>query len=89
VLVEKKINFRKNFGTGSLPLGKYIVGLELVYPGGVAPSSAHFEVVEKTGSDFLGALILILIFLILVIAIVIVILIIRRKRKEEQAQGSG
>ena len=87
VLVEKKINFRKNFGTGSLPLGKYIVGLELVYPGGVAPSSAHFEVVEKTGSDFLGALILILIFLILVIAIVIVILIIRRKRKEEQSQS--
>ena len=40
-------NFKRNFDTGQLPLDKYIVGLELVYPGGVAPSSAHFEVVEK------------------------------------------
>ncbi len=87
VLVEKKMNFRKNFGTGGLPLGKYIVGLELVYPGGVAPSSAHFEMVEKSPTDFLGTLILILIALILIIAIVIVILIIMRKKKEEQSQG--
>ncbi len=84
VLVEKKMNFRKNFGTGSLPLGRYIVGLELVYPGGVAPSSAHFEVVEKTATDFLGMIILILIIFILIIAILIIILIIRRKRKQEQ-----
>ncbi len=84
VLVEKKMNFVKNFGTGSLPLGKYVVGLELVYPGGVAPSSAHFEVVQKSGTDILGMLIFILVIFILIIAILIIILIIRRKRKQEQ-----
>ncbi len=84
VLVEKKMNFVKNFGTGSLPLDDYIVGLELVYPGGVAPSSAHFEIVQKSGSDILGMLIFILVIFILIIGIFIIILIIRRKRKQEQ-----
>jgi len=84
VLVEKKMNFRKNFGTGSLPLNEYIVGLELVYSGGVAPSSAHFEIVEKTATDFLGTIVFILLLFILIILILIIILVIRRKRKQEQ-----
>ena len=87
VLVEKKMNFRKNFGTGSLPLNKYIVGLELVYPGGVAPSSAHFEIVQKTATDFLGTMVFILLLFILIILILIIILIIRRKRKQEQTSS--
>jgi hypothetical protein len=86
VLVEKKMNFRKNFGTGSLPLGKYIVGLELVYPGGVAPSSAHFEIVEKTATDFLGRIIFILMLAILILGILIIILIIRRRKKQEATE---
>ncbi len=84
VLVEKTINFRRNFGTGNLPLGKYIVGLELIYPGGVAPSSAHFEIVQKSATDFLGSLIFFLIVAILILAIFIIFLIIRRQRKKEQ-----
>ncbi|MCK4647547.1 hypothetical protein KAT24_01290 [Candidatus Pacearchaeota archaeon] len=84
VLVEKKVNFRRNFGTGSLPLGKYIVGLELVYSGGVAPSSAHFEIVQKTATDFLGSLMFILLIAILILAILIILLIIRRKKQQEQ-----
>ena len=82
VLVERKINFRRNFGTGSLPLGRYIVGLELIYPGGVAPSSAHFDMVQKTAEDFLGSLIFILLVAIIITAILIVLLIILRKNKE-------
>ena len=85
VLVEKKMNLRKNFGTGSLPLGTYIVGLELVYPGGVAPSSAHFEVVETTATDFLGIVVFILLLFILVVLISMIALIIIRKRKQAQA----
>jgi hypothetical protein len=85
VMVEKKIDFKKNFDTGSLPLGKYIVALELIYPGGVAPSSAHFEIVEKTATDFLGNLILILLIAITVIAILIIILVIRRKRQQQMS----
>ena len=47
ILVEREINFKKNFDTGALPLGEYIVGLELIYPNGVATSSAHFEIIKK------------------------------------------
>ncbi len=86
VLVENKMNFRRNFGTGSLPLGKYIVGLELIYSGGVAPSSAHFEIVQKSPIDFLVSLIFILLIAILLIAILIILLIIRRKKQQEQVQ---
>ncbi|MDD5023380.1 MAG: hypothetical protein PHU63_04390 [Candidatus ainarchaeum sp.] len=89
VLVEKQINFRRNFGTGSLPLGKYIVGLELVYPGGVAPSSAHFEVVQKTAGDFFSSLIFILLIAIILVSIFIVLLLIKRKRDKEKQQPAN
>ena len=65
---------------------KYIVGLELVYSGGVAPSSAHFEVVQKTATDFLVSLIMILLLLILIIGIFIIFLIIRRKKRQEETK---
>ena len=86
LLVEKKKNFRKNFDIGDLPLGRYVVGLELIYPGGVAPSSAHFEIVETTASDFLGTIVLVLLLFILVVAIAIIVLIIWRKKKQGQMQ---
>ncbi len=82
VLVEEEVSFKKNFDTGALPLGEYIVGLELVYPGGVAPSSAHFEIVEKTPEEFIAKLIFYLIILIIIVAIIIVIFLIRRKTRE-------
>lgn len=84
VLVEKKINFKRNFKTGMLPLGDYIVGLELVYPGGTAPSSAHFEVVKKSPEDILGIILFFLMVLILIVAILIVIILILKRRKEEE-----
>jgi len=87
LLVEEQVQLRRNFDTGNLPLGDYIVGLELVYPGGVAPSSAHFIVVERAISTILGRIILFLIILILIVAIIIIILLIIRKIKErKQAQ---
>jgi len=81
VLVEKQINFKRNFGTGMLPLGKYIIGLELVYPNGVAPSSAHFDVVEKVPFSFAN-LVFYLIIAILIIAILLVIVLIIRRREK-------
>ncbi len=86
LLVEDKMSLYRNFGTGSIPVGKYIIELELVYPGSRAPSSAHFEVVETTTEDFLGLLMFILITAIIIVSILIVVLSIRakgRKRKEE------
>ena len=84
LLIEEQIQLRRNFDTGNLPIGDYIVGLELVYPGGVAPSSAHFIVVERAIPSILGRIILFLIILILIIAIIIIILLIIRKIKERR-----
>ncbi len=46
-LIEDKKTFKLNFDTGLLPLGDYVIELELVYPNGVATSSASFKVVEE------------------------------------------
>ena len=82
VLVTDKMDFERDFGTGMLPAGSYIITLDLVYPGGVAPSSARFEVVPMTAGSLLGAILFFLIFLILVVVIIIIIILIRRKRRE-------
>ena len=87
LLVEEQVQLKRNFDTGALPIGDYVVGLELVYSGGVAPSSAHFIVIERAISTILGRIILFLIILILIIAIIIIIVLIIRKIKEKrQAQ---
>lgn len=82
VLVEKQVNFKRNFDTGFLPLGKYIVGLELIYPNGVAPSSAHFEITAGRQSTLYGKIVFFLINLILLILILLILLIIWRIIKQ-------
>ncbi len=84
VLVDRQIEFNKDFDIGLLPLGQYVIGLELIYPGGVAPSSAHFQVVEKTPGRFFGKLVFWLIIFIILVFIMIIILLIKRKRDEEK-----
>ena len=85
MLVEDLTELDRNFDTGALPLGKYVVGLELRYPNGVAPSSAHFEVTE--GISTIGRIILYLISLILLILILLLLILLwrRRKKKKEDA----
>ncbi len=85
-MIDDKVEFNRNFDTGILPLGKYIVGLQLVYPNGVAPSSAHFEVVERE-RRFFGKLVFFLIILILIVLIIIIILLIKRQRDKKKQQG--
>src|SRR3990172_2166220 len=58
LLVDRLTNIDRNFDTGALPFGQYVVGLELRYPNGVAPSSAHFEVTRGKGASILGRIIL-------------------------------
>jgi len=87
LLIDKKMDFKRNFDTGILPPGKYIVGLELVYPNGVAPSSAHFEVVEKERVSLFGKLVFYLILLILLTGILIVILLIIRRKKQIKSRN--
>lgn len=83
ILVQNETVLNRNFDTGALPIGDYVVGLELVYPNGVAPSSARFSVVQKP-SNFFGNLVIVLLVLIIVILILIIILIIHRRRRLEK-----
>lgn len=84
LLVEKEVEFKRNFGTGMLPLGKYIVGLELIYPGGVAPSSAYFEVIKRSPVNFLALIIFFLIIIIIIIIILLIIYLIRRRQERNK-----
>lgn len=54
-VLESK-DFIKEFHTDNLPPGKYIVGLEIFYPGAFATSSVQFEVLEKGYIPFLSKL---------------------------------
>jgi hypothetical protein len=84
VLVEKQINLRRDFDTGMLPPGDYVVGLVLRYSNGVAPSSASFEVIEKVPLSIFGRLVLFLIILILLILILIIVILIIRKLRDRR-----
>jgi len=86
LLIDDKMEFNRNFGTGTLPLGQYVVGLELIYPNGVAPSSAHFEVIEKEPISFFGKIVFFLIILILIVLILIIIFLIKRERNKKKKQ---
>jgi hypothetical protein len=88
LLIENRIDFKRNFDTGSLPIGKYVVSLQLIYTNGVAPSSAHFEVIEKERMGWFGILIWILIILILLIIIIITIILIIRKIKKDRENST-
>jgi cysteine-rich repeat protein len=85
LLVAEQLGMSRNFDTGSLPLGEYVVGLELIYPNGVAPSSAHFEVVVGKGESVVTKLILYLISLILLVLIIILAIVVWRKLKERKS----
>lgn len=84
LLIEDQVELRRNFDTGALALGDYIIGLELVYPDGVAPSSAHFTVIPP--ASIFGKIALWLIILILIILIIIIIILIIRRLNERQKQ---
>lgn len=86
LLVEDQVVFQRDFDTGNLPLGQYIVALELVYPGGVATSSAYFKVIEKPKTPFIIKLIVFFIILILLALITFIIIILIKKYKEKKKE---
>tara|TARA_Y100000310_G_scaffold341354_1_gene440227 strand:+ start:112 stop:1989 length:1878 start_codon:yes stop_codon:yes gene_type:complete len=44
--VFKQKSFRKTFQTSGLPTGDYVIGVELVYPEGIATASSQFTVID-------------------------------------------
>lgn len=87
MMVEKQVQLKRNFDTGTLPRGDYIIGLELIYPNGVAPSSAHFTVVEKPKLSLIIIILIILAILIILILIVIILILLLKRRKRREKEG--
>lgn len=91
LLVTSQQVLERSFQTGNLPIGNYTIGLELIYPYGVAPSSAHFEVVVNQTGLFSEIIYWLLIAVVLVSISLIVLAIIRtmRKMRERNNQDTG
>ena len=80
ILVNGQKTFKKEFPTQNLPTGKYILGLELVYPNGVATSTSHFAV--RGQRNFFADYKYVLISLgIAVLILVVLIIFVMRGRK--------
>jgi len=84
LLVDSQKSVRRDFDTGSLPLGNYVVELELIYPYGTAPSSAHFEIIENTQNLFSLLMYWILLAIIMVSIMLIILTIVRISRETRQ-----
>jgi len=85
--VRGERRYTKDFGELYLPVGDYVVGVGITYPGGFASSSAHFEVVDSLffapfSDDVFLALILAFLSLIIIIISILIYLKIRRDIKE-------
>ncbi len=74
---------QKEFETSSLPLGDYVLGVELIYPDGVAVASSQFKVQEKFRISNENLAMAILIFVMIFIVIIISLAIKRYKRIEK------
>jgi len=65
-------DFVKDFETLGLPPGKYVLGLEIVYPGAFAVSSTQFEIKDNLlFNPLVVAIILIVVLIIIVISVVL------------------
>ncbi len=84
MLVEEKMSFERSFSTNKIPSGEYIIGLLLTYPNGVAPASAHFEIVST--SLFSKIVFVIIILILIVLILLIIFLIWKRREKEEETK---
>lgn len=78
-------SFTKDFYTANLPPGKYVLALEIVYPGAFATSSVQFEVLQKEEpvSNFFDKNLVLIIALSAAIAFVLcaIVLVVRRSRR--------
>jgi hypothetical protein len=84
LMVDSQKSIRRDFDTGSLPLGKYVIELELIYPYGIAPSSAHFDVVENARNMFSLVMYWTILAIIMVSVMLIILTIARIRKKTRQ-----
>ena len=72
---------RRNFGTGSLEKGDYILSLDITSQNTFESSSAHFSITVREIPEVLGKIILFLAILTLIISIILLTIMITKKVK--------
>ncbi len=73
--VDEQKSFAKEFKTGKLEYGSYVLGIEMTYAGGFASTSVHFEVKEEEKpSTFIKAYYIYFIILIMLIIVILFVI---------------
>ena len=82
IAVFREKTFEYEFETSELPQGDYVVGVEVIYPGGVATASHQFKIVNKKAGFVFSSIF----FTMLIIAafILIVLIIIAKNYKQNK-----
>jgi len=80
IAVYNQKTLEKEFYTEELKSGDYVLGVELIYPEGVAVASSHFKIKEKLGIGIEQFVLIFLIFTVLVVFILIAVAIKRHKK---------
>lgn len=82
VLGEK--DFDKEFFSEALPVGKYVLGMEVIYPGAFATSSTQFEVVGQEGLDIVKIAIIVGVIVVVIAVLMIVFGMMKGKGKKKK-----
>lgn len=82
--VFRSKGYVKDFATQNLPVGDYLVGIEVVYPQGFATSSAYFSVATHVFDYSILALII-----LLVLSLIILYYSFRTYRRAKQLRGTN
>jgi len=86
LFVEERMTVNKVFDVSKLPVGKYIIHLDLIYPGGSAPTTANFGIVKN---NLLEKIPLTLILIIFIIMLILSFLIIKKIRKRKNNKNKS
>jgi hypothetical protein len=76
IMVYKEKEFIKKFATENLPVGDYVLNVQVIYSGGIAPASAHFQIQESVlvkHSEFWAYILVLIAFAIIIFLIVLII----------------
>ena len=87
ITVYRQKSLSKEFYTKDIPSGNYVLGVELIYPDGVAVASSQFKIKEKLKIGKKELILISLIFVLIFIAIAIYLATKRYKRKMEYLKG--
>lgn len=85
LLVESQQTIKRDFNIGSLGIGNYTLGVQLIYPGGIASASSRFEI---TPSVIFGEMLYNSFLILIISSIIIIILIILESARKRDYTNS-